>query len=324
MRMKTLSSVALFLAAVVALSAGQSEFLGRWNLTGTGDNADVVYWLEVKEEAGALAGMFLNRTGSPVPLESVKVENGELVFQLRGRGDRPGAQHRARVEGGRLIGSVTGRGRTINWVGVRPPAWGPLDANASHKMGRPVELFDGQSLEAFGVQHANRPMGWSVVDGVATNEERANNLVSKQKFLDFHLQAEYKLDTNSNSGIYLRGRHELQVLDDHGKPVNQHAHMSIYGWTPPALNASKPAGEWQTMEATVLGNRVTVVLNGQKVHDNTRIEAITGGALDSDEAAPGPIMIQGDHSKVWFRKLTVTPIMGAPRRILIQGSGGLD
>jgi hypothetical protein len=312
--MKWLLPPALLACALAVPSAtGQNDFLGRWNLTGTGENAGVVYWLEIKEEGGALAGMFLNRTSSPVALASVKIESGELVFQLRGRGDRPGVEHRARLQNGRLIGSVTERGRTINWVGVRPPSWGNLNANAAHKMGRPVELFDGKSLDGFGVQHANRPIGWSIVEGVATNEARANNLVSKEKFLDFRMQAEYKLDTNSNSGIYLRGRHELQVLDDHGKPVNEHAHMSIYGWTPPALNASKPAGEWQTMEATVVGNRVTVVLNGQKVHDNAVIQAITGGALDADEAAPGPIMIQGDHSKVWFRKLTVTPIVGARR-----------
>jgi Domain of Unknown Function (DUF1080) len=63
------------------------------------------------------------------------------------------------------------------------------------------------------------------------------------------------------------------------------------------------------MEATLVGNRVTVTLNGQRVHDNARIEAITGGALDANEDQPGPIMLQGDHGKVWFRKVTVTPIV---------------
>jgi hypothetical protein len=116
------------------------------------------------------------------------------------------------------------------------------------------------------------------------------------------------LTQGSNSGIYLRGRYELQVLDDYGKPPEAHSHMSVYAWHAPLVNASKPAGEWQMMEATLVGNKVTVFLNGQKVQDNATLEAITGGALDTNETEPGPIMLQGDHEKVWYRKVTVTPI----------------
>ena len=98
------------------------------------------------------------------------------------------------------------------------------------------------------------------------------------------------------------------MLDDYGTPPANRGHMSIYGWTAPLVNASKPAGEWQTVDIVIVGNRVTATLNGQKVHDNAEIQAITGGALDADEMAPGPILIQGDHTKVWFKKITVTPI----------------
>ncbi len=101
------------------------------------------------------------------------------------------------------------------------------------------------------------------------------------------------------------------MLDDFGKPVDKLGNMAIYGWTPPLVNASKPVGEWQSVDAVIVGNRITATLNGQKVHDNTEIQAITGGALDADETAPGPILIQGDHSKVWFRRITVTPIASA-------------
>jgi hypothetical protein len=141
------------------------------------------------------------------------------------------------------------------------------------------------------------------------NSPHANNLVSKQRFKDFKIHAEYKLEKDSNSGIYLRGRYELQVLDDYGKDPESHGHMAIYSRIAPRVNASRPAGEWQTMEATIVGNRVTVTLNGQTVHDNAVLEGITGGALDSDEATDGPIMLQGDHGRVWFRKVTVTPIL---------------
>jgi hypothetical protein len=89
--------------------------------------------------------------------------------------------------------------------------------------------------------------------------------------------------------------------------------MAVYAWHAPLVNASKPVGEWQAMDATVVGNRVTVVLNGKKVQDNATFEAVTGGALDANELEPGPIMIQGDHDKITYRKVTVTPITDTKR-----------
>ena len=87
----------------------------------------------------------------------------------------------------------------------------------------------------------------------------------------------------------------MQLLEDAGQPLTLQSHMSIYGRTAPAVNASKPADEWQKVEIIVVGNRVSVVLNGQKLHDNAVIEGITGGALDANEtraradhAAGGP------------------------------------
>ncbi|HYE75086.1 MAG TPA: DUF1080 domain-containing protein, partial [Blastocatellia bacterium] len=191
----------------------------------------------------------------------------------------------------------------------RPPKWGNYNANAKHKFGAPVMLFDGKTLDEWTVQDKNKPMGWKIEGDTMTNVPHANNLVSKKQFKDFRIQCEYKLEKGSNSGIYLRGRYELQVLDDYGKEPKSHGHMALYSRVAPKVNASKPVGEWQTMEATIVGNRVTVTLNGQTVHDNILIEGITGGALDSNEGAPGPIMIQGDHEKVHFRKVIVTPII---------------
>lgn len=326
-------ALSLLLAATTLASAQQNPYLGRWNMTGTGQDANNVYWLEIKEEGGQLTGMFLNRVGNPNPLAQVKVENGELIFNERGRNNALGQEYRAKIENGKLIGHHSvqqggGRGRrgadpnappppppterVVNWVGVRPPAWPNVNANANHAYGTPVVLFDGKSLDAFTVQNANptRAMRWGITDGVANNDPPGDNLVSKEKFKDFKIEAEYKLGPESNSGIYLRGRYELQILDDatleNGRP--DFAHMAIYGRTPPLTKASKPVGEWQTMTAIIVGNRVTVTLNGTRVQDNAEITGITGGALDNDELAPGPIMIQGDHRGVWLRKLVVTPI----------------
>ena len=308
------------IAAVAALGAQpQNPYVGRWNITGTGENSNYVYWLEVKNDGGKLSGLFLNRGGHPLPLPVIKTENGELIFQPDGGQRGPGPEFHLRAQGDKLTGSVKLADRTVGLAGARPPKWGRYDANAPHTFGTPIALFDGKSMDAWDVQNKSRPMKWAIEDGAMTNEPPgANNLVSKQKFQDFKIQAEYKLDkpapsrsggmTKGNSGIYLRGRYELQVLDDYGDKPFERGHMSVYGWHTPTTNASKPAGEWQAMEATVVGNKVTVVLNGTKVQDNVTLEAITGGALDANETEPGPIMLQGDHEKVWYRKVTVTPI----------------
>jgi hypothetical protein len=255
--------------------------------------------------------MFLNRGGSPVKLASIEVKGDELIFTTAAPEGRTGQTFHAKRKGNGLEGTTTVRDKTVAFTGTRPPTWAPANANGAHTYGKPVELFDGKTLDTWGVQEAGKPMGWSIVDGAMTNEKGANNLVSKQTFKDFKIQAEYKIEPGSNSGIYLRGRYELQVLDDFGKAPETHGHMAIYAWVAPTVNASKPASEWQVMEAVIVGNKVTVTLNGQKIHDNATIQAITGGALDANETQPGPIMLQGDHGKVSYRKVTVTPIVKA-------------
>ena len=315
--MKTLFAVALF-ALTLHPQSTATPFLGQWNMTGTGADTDVVYWLEVKEEGGALKGRFLNRWSSPYDLPSIKIENGELVFTNASReGQPPPPVWRARVVDGKLVGATTMARRApeapvvVNWVGVRPPLWPESNANASHTYGEPVSLFDGKTMDGWGVQHKQNPMNWSVIDGAMTSAEKdGNNLVSQQSFDNFKIEAEYAIAPGSNGGIYLRGRYEMQLLDDAGQAITPHGHMAIYGRKPTSVNASLPAGEWQTMEAIVVGNRVSVTLNGKKVHDNAVIEGITGGALDANETEPGPIMLQGDHGRVAFRKVVVTPIVG--------------
>ena len=315
--MRTVIALAL-LALTLQPQSAASPFLGQWNMTGTGADTGVVYWLEVKEDGGAIKGRFLNRWSSPYDLPTIMIENGELIFTNSPRdGQPPPPVWRARVVDGTLVGTTTIARRApeapvvINWVGVRPPLWPAADANADHTYGEPVSLFDGTTMDGWGVQHKQNPMNWSVIDGAMTSAEKAgNNLVSQQSFDDFKIEAEYAIAPGSNGGIYVRGRYELQLLDDAGQPVTPQGHMAIYGRTPTSVNASLPAGEWQTMEAIVVGNRLTVTLNGQKVHDNAAIEGITGGALDANETEPGPIMLQGDHGKVAFRKIVVTPILG--------------
>lgn len=320
--------------AVVSAAPQANPFLGVWNITGTGPDSAIVYWLELKEANGKLSSLFLNRTSHPVPLTAVKIENGELIFQVSGTTDKPaGPEFHAKVVDGKLVGhhTVTLRGRagapppspaerTINWVGVRPPVFPAADANAKHDFGAPVVLYDASNAKIrnapldsiWDVQYVGRPIGWSVdADGNLANQAPGgNNIISKQKFFNFKVEVEYKLEPKSNSGIYLRGRYELQVLDDVGDTTTEPflTQMAVYGRTAPLVRASKAPGEWQSMDATIVENKVTVHLNGQLVQNNTTIGGVTGGTLDNDELAPGPLMIQGDHGHVWIRKIVVTPI----------------
>jgi hypothetical protein len=169
-------------------------------------------------------------------------------------------------------------------------------------------LFNGKSLEGWKLRHEGSQNGWKVEDGVLVNTPPSTDLYTQEKFKDFQLHIEYKIPHGSNSGIYLRGRYEIQIQDDYGKPVESHINGAIYGRIAPSENASKPAGEWQTVDATLVGKRVTVVLNGKKIIDNAEIPGPTGAALDERESDPGPLLLQGDHGVVAFRNIYLKPL----------------
>ena len=107
--------------------------------------------------------------------------------------------------------------------------------------------------------------------------------------------------------MYLRGRYEVQIEDTRGRePAPEHL-GGIYGFIAPSEDAAERAGQWQVFDITLVGRHVTVVLNGKTIIANQAIPGITGGALDSREGEPGPIMIQGDHGPVEYRNIILTP-----------------
>jgi hypothetical protein len=171
-------------------------------------------------------------------------------------------------------------------------------------------LFNGKDLTGWKLRKTDGTPSWSVKDGILVNDagpgKHGTDLVSESKFKDFVLRYEYKILKGANSGVYLRGRHEIQVLDDYerGKP-GKGGNGAIYNTAPAAKFASKPAGEWQTAEATMKGDKVTVVLNGEKIHDNVTVDKATGGELDRNVDQPGPIMLQGDHGAISFRRIEI-------------------
>lgn len=309
MRLHTMGLIGIAaLALGGAVRAQNNPFAGAWNITPEAP-ATGVYWLEVKDEGGKPAAVFLNRGGSPVPAQDVKISGDELTFMVGGTSqNRPTVTLRA--AGNKITGTVG----QVKVAGERPPTWGACDANGSQALGKPVTLFDGKSLDAWGIQIKDRPIGWAIEEGVMTNQPKANNLVSKEKFRDFRLDAEYKLSEKGNSGIYLRGRYEVQIEDSIPAQPQNDLLGSVYGFLAPSEIANRKADEWQSYDITLLGRMVTIVLNGKTVIANQEIPGITGGALDSNEGAPGPLMLQGDHGPVEYRNIVLTPVREVPAR----------
>jgi hypothetical protein len=147
--------------------------------------------------------------------------------------------------------------------------------------------------------------GWKVENGVLINTPPSSDLISTEKFWNFELHYEYNVAARSNSGMYLRGRYEIQILDDFGKPTAPGGNGSIYGQVVAKSNASKHAGEWQTVDVKMVDKRVTVTLNGTTIIENAEMTGPTGGALDDKVDEAGPIMLQGDHGAVSFRNMTI-------------------
>lgn len=172
-------------------------------------------------------------------------------------------------------------------------------------------LFNGKDLTGWKLRHPNGHNSWSVLPGgilknTVEKGEHGTDLVTEKKFWNFTVRYEYMTPENSNSGFYLRGRHEIQILGDYkvGKPTIS-GNGSIYNFKAPDQFVTKPAGEWQTVEATIIGNRITVIMNGVKIHDNVECKKATGSEIDDRVNEPGPIFLQGDHGTVSFRNIRI-------------------
>jgi hypothetical protein len=155
--------------------------------------------------------------------------------------------------------------------------------------------------------HARVPdrNGWRIENGELINGPPSSDLITDLEFTDFTLHIEANVPEGGNSGIYLRGRYEVQVLDDAGNEPHNRGMGGIYGQVAPTAQPALPAGEWQSFDITLVGRRVTVVLNGVTIIDDAEIPGITGGALDSNEGLPGPLMLQGDHGGIRYRNLRI-------------------
>ncbi len=283
--------------------------IGRWDLTVQGANGSFPSWLEVVLSGNrTLVGRFVGQGGSARPIARVTYgADGTVKFSLPPQWDKGDAdlQVEGKLVGDKLSGTmVDPSGASHQWSGVRAPT---LRRTTGNGWGQPVTLFDGTNMTAW------KPLGsetnWQVVNAVLTSTKPGANLATVQTFTDFKLHIEFKYGKDGNSGVYLRGRYEVQVEDSAGMEPDSHHTGGIYGFLSPNEDAAKPAGEWQTYDITLFGRTVSVNLNNHLVICRQEIPGITGGALDSNEEAPGPIVLQGDHQPVEFRNIVITPAL---------------
>ncbi len=264
---------------------------------------------------------FLWRWASPFKMVNPVVTANSVSFKMSPDGDGRTRNFTFTAKGNQLAGVevITDKDgkveSTAEFAGYRIPPVGPAPELSAAVYGAPIDLFE-DGLDGWESMSETAHFGWSFKDGVLSNRIDHNakngnaNLISKRAdFFDFRLSYDVRVLPGCNSGVYLRGRYEIQVIDSFGHPVDCHNMAAFYGRITPSVAAERKANEWQHVDVTLYKRHVTVVLNGVKIIDNKPIEGVTGGALDANEFVPGPIYLQGDHSDADYKNVFLTPIL---------------
>jgi hypothetical protein len=312
-----------------------SEFTGQWTIDIEGGS---VGWLEVRQEDGYLDGDVLWGGGSVLPVSSIflakdhvlVVQRSNNIVRKRDENNNPlktmvVTDWMEIIRAGEKIDGILLSPRrnglsvdTTKFVGVKLPPVPPAPDLAALKFGEPVSLFNGKDLTGWKLINEKQVNGFKVIDGTLVNDPvqkegeahiSYGNLRTEKEFEDFNLKLEVNVPAGNNSGVYLRGMYEIQVVDSYKKELDPHNMGAVYSRIKPVTAAEKPGGEWQTMDITLCKRHATVILNGVKIIDNQPIYGPTGGAILSDVFSPGPIYLQGDHGKVSYRNIILTPIV---------------
>ena len=287
-----------------------NPLLGRWDLTVSDGNHQYPSWLQIRLSGyRTLVGEYVGQFGSVRPISKIGFDTNTTAFRFV---VPPQWERRTndivvegKLEGESLSGTVPNdSGKPVPFQGKRAPL---LVREHAPKWGKSIDLFNGHDLNGWKARNPNAKNGWRVENGFLRNASPGNDIMTERDFTDFKLHAEFRYPNGANSGIYLRGRYEVQIEDDFGLEPDSHFIGGVYGFLTPRVNAAKKPGEWQTLDITLVGRVVTIVLNGEPIIERQAIPGITGGALDSHEENPGPLLIQGDHGQVEFRKVTLTP-----------------
>jgi hypothetical protein len=314
-----------------SLAAGSvpEALQGDWTLTLTSGRPG---WISIQEVNDAPRVSMLVDVGTVEPLQGVESRDGHLHFTLRtqrqGRGGAVLSTDTVDVwaEAGKLRGEIlhkpaAGEAHRDAFHGKRLPPLPPAPDLTKVRFGEPVRLFNGKDLSGWRLHLPGKRNGWSVEEGLLVNNTPKTdfsatgaygNLRTEAVFEDFHLHIEFLIERDRNSGVYLRGMYEAQVVDRDSRMQGIQGAGSIFGRIAPSQNAGKPGGEWQAYDLTLVDRHITVVLNGVKVVDNQPVVGPTGGAIHTDPTAPGPIYLQGDHTSVKFRNIVLRPVVRTP------------
>jgi hypothetical protein len=292
----------------VDTSASVQPFLGRWDLTLKTPLRDYPSWLEITQEDGQLKARMVSRWGHARPLPKCEIANGRIIFVSPKEEEerKDDMVFEGKLSGKTLMGTTTGPdGTPWQWTGERAPS---LKRNTAPTWGKPVLLFNGRDLTGWKMSDPGSTTPWKIENGTLVTPGRGAELITDAKFGDFKLHVEFNCAPGSNSGIYLRGRYELQIEDDPEPEGPTMRTGGVYGFLAPTPEQPRKPGEWQTYDIILVGRVVTVVQNGQTIINRQEIPGITGGALDSHEGLPGPIYLQGSEAgNVAFRNIMITP-----------------
>ena len=278
---------------------------GRWDITINMKGELLPSWLEIHHSGlKMLVGRFVGTGGSARPISRIYLENGKMSFSIppQWEKDPNDLKVEGTLQGDSLSGTMTlPNGDIFNWVGKKAPS---LHRDKEPQWGTSIHLFDGKNMNEWNAMGKNQ---WIVSDGILKSPHSGSNLVTNRTFDDFKLHIEFRYPAESNSGVYLRGRYEIQVIDSKGMEPSDVLLGGVYGFLTPSDMVAKAPGEWQSFDVTLVGRMVTIFVNGKKVICNQAIPGITGGAINSDEGAPGPILLQGDHGPIEYRNIVITP-----------------
>lgn len=289
-----------------AQAASIKPFLGRWDLTLKAPDREFPSWIEIQRQNGQLSARFVSRWGNARPLPKIEISGTHISFvSPKEEEDRKEDMvFEGTLNGKTLSGTTTGQdGTPWTWTGVRAPA---LEGTRTPKWEKPIQLFNGKDLT--GWRMSGPGPEWTVRDGTLVSPGNGPEIINEIGVRDFKLHIEFNCGKNSNSGVYLRGRYEVQIETESEPEPPSHHTGGVYGFIAPSPELPRQADVWQTFDITMIGRRVTVVQNGKTIIDRQEIPGITGGALNSHEGLAGPIYLQGsEKGHVAFRNIVLTP-----------------
>lgn len=315
---------------IVSASAWSSSIpkslIGDWSLDLATDEPA---WLKVELVDGEPVVHMRVHVQSAGPHKIIEAKDGRLTFPMKiKREGEDGPKVTTNIvnvgmKRGKLDGVITNDGLEapygrIAFTGKRFPPMPKRPDLSKVRFGHPIPLFNGKDLTGWRLYDPQKKNGWRVVDGLLSNETPKTdfgstgsygNLQTEAVFDDFWLHIEFKIEANRNSGVYLRGMYEAQVVDRDSRMQGLQGVGSIFGRIAPSENAGRTPGEWQSYDITLVDRHVTVVLNGVTVIDNQPVEGPTGGAVHTDPTEPGPIHLQGDHTSVKYRNIYLAPVV---------------